>query len=134
MVARPRVDHSCTQKSVRYVTRVKHELNFGSALVARFCEQKPAKCTKTQQQFCFHFFEEFELPDVVTMRRLGVERVLTEVGAELICVTRSSLNLPCVLLRSPFFQLDQKSSPLQGVSREHKISDDDCGLVKRLSS
>ena len=47
--------------------------------------------------------EEFGLPDVVTMWVLGVERVLKEVGAKLICVNRTSLNLPYILLRSPFF-------------------------------
>ena len=46
------------------------------------------------------FFEEFGLPDVVTMWRLGVERVLKEVGAKLICVICTSLNLSCSLSSS----------------------------------
>ena len=55
MVARPRVDDSCTQTSVRYVTRVKHELNFGSALVARFCKQNQQSARKRNNNFVFIF-------------------------------------------------------------------------------
>ena len=92
MVARPRVDDSCTQKSVRYVTRVKHELNFGSALVARFCKQNQQSARRRK------------LPDVVTSWMLGVERVLKEVGAKVICVICTTLNLSCSLPSSSFFR------------------------------
>ena len=71
----------------------------------------------------FISFEEFGLPDVVTMWRLGVERVLKEVGAKLICVTCTSLNLSCSLSGSSFFffELDQKSSLQGGVKRIHDL-------------
>ena len=122
MVARPRVDDSCTQKSVRYVTRVKHELNFGSALVARFCKQNQQSARRRNNNFVLSF-EEFGLPDVVTMWRLGVERVLEEAGAKLTCVICTSLNLSCSLSSSLFFlvELDQKSSLQGGVKRIHDL-------------
>ena len=70
----------------------------------------------------FLSFEEFGLPDVVTMWRLGVERVLKEVGAKLICVICTSLNLSCSLSSSWFFfELDQKSSLQGGVKRIHDL-------------
>ena len=82
MVARPRVDDSCTQKSVRYVTRVKHELNLGAPLSQDFAN-KTSKVHEDATTILFSSFEEFGLPDVVKMWRLGVERVLKEVGAKL---------------------------------------------------
>ena len=70
----------------------------------------------------FLSFEEFGLPDVVTMWRLGVERVLKEVGAKLTCVICTSLNLSCSLSSSSFFfELDQKSSLQGGVKRIHDL-------------
>ena len=62
------------------------------------------------------------LPDVVTMWRLGVERVLKEVGAKLICVIGTSLNLSCILLRSPFFFLARPEKFVAGgVKRIHDL-------------
>ena len=71
----------------------------------------------------FLSFEEFGLPDVVTLWRLGVERVLKEGGAKLICVICTSLNLLCSLSSSSFFflELDQKSSLQGGVKRIHDL-------------
>ena len=84
---------------------------------------KTSKVHKDATTILFLSFEEFGLPDVVTMWRLGVERVLKEVGAKLICVTCTSLNLSCSLSSSSFFffELDQKSSLQGGVKRIHDL-------------
>ena len=52
---------------------------------------------------CKKTVEDFGLPDVVKMWRLGVERVLKEVGANLVRIIRTSLNLSCILSRSRSF-------------------------------
>ena len=84
---------------------------------------KTSKVHKDATTISFLSFEEFGLPDVVTMWRLGVERVLKEVGAKLICVICTSLNLSCSLSSSSFFyfELDQKSSLQGGVKRIHDL-------------
>ena len=64
---------------------------------------KTSKVHEDATTILFLSFEEFGLPDVVTMWRLGVERVLKEVGAKLICVICTSLNLSCSLSSSSFF-------------------------------
>ena len=64
---------------------------------------KTSKVHEDATTILFLSFEEFGLPDVVTMWRLGVERVLKEVGAKLICVICTSLNLLCSLSSSSFF-------------------------------
>ena len=76
---------------------------------------KTSKVHENATTILFLSFEEFGLPDVVTMWRLGVERALKEVGAKLICAIFTSLNLSCSLSSSSFFfsELDQKSL-LQG--------------------
>ena len=102
MVARPRVDDSFTQKSVRYVPRVKNDLLLLGALVARHCKQNQQSARRRNNNFVLSFVE-FGLPDVVAMWGLGVERVLKEVGANLVRIIRTSLNLPCILSRSRSF-------------------------------
>ena len=82
---------------------------------------KTSKVHEDATTILFLSFEEFGLPDVVTMWRLGVERVLKEVGAKLICVICTSLNLSCSLSSSSFFELDQKSSLQGGVKRIHDL-------------
>ena len=83
---------------------------------------KTSKVHEDATTILFLYFEEFGLPDVVTMWRLGVERVLKEVGAKLICVICTSLNLSCSLSSSSFFfELDQKSSLQGGVKRIHDL-------------
>ena len=64
---------------------------------------KTSKVHEDATTILFLSFEEFGLPDVVTMWRLGVERVLKEVGANLVRIIRTSLNLSGNLSRSPFF-------------------------------
>ena len=77
---------------------------------------------RRNNNFVFYLSKNIGLPDVVTMWRLGVERVLKEVGAKLICVTCTSLNLSCSLSSSSFFfELDQKSSLQGGVKRIHDL-------------
>ena len=84
---------------------------------------KTSKVHEDATTILFLSFEEFGLPDVVTMWRLGVERVLKEVGAKLTCVICTSLNLSCSLSSSSFFyfELDQKSSLQGGVKRIHDL-------------
>ena len=84
---------------------------------------KTSKVHENATRILFLSFEEFGLPDVVTMWRLGVERVLKEVGAKLMCVTCASLNLLRGLSSSSFlyFELDQKSSLQGGVKRIHDL-------------
>ena len=83
---------------------------------------KTSKVHEDATTILFLSFEEFGLPDVVTMWRLGVERVLKEVGAKLIYVICISLNLSCSLSSSSFFfELDQKSSLQGGVKRIHDL-------------
>ena len=84
---------------------------------------KTSKVHEDATTILFLSFEEFGLPDVVTMWRLGAERVLKEVGAKLTCVICTSLNLSCSLSSSPFFllELDQKSSLQGGVKRIHDL-------------
>ena len=71
----------------------------------------------------FLSFEEFGLPDVVTMWRLGGERVLKEVGAKLICVIRTSLNLSCILFHVHrfFFLARPEKFVAGGVKRIHDL-------------
>ena len=84
---------------------------------------KTSKVHEDATTILFLSFEEFGLPDVVKMWRLGVERVLKEVGAKLIYVICISLNLSCSLSSSSFFfsELDQKSSLQGGVKRIHDL-------------
>ena len=102
---------------------------------------KTSKVHEDATTILFVSFEEFGLPDVVTMWRLGVERVLKEVGAKLIYVICISLNLSCSLSSSSFFFRARPEKfvaggvrriHLQGVLEEYTTSDDDCGLVKPL--
>ena len=119
MVARPRVDDSCTQKSVRYVTRVQHELNFGSALVARFCKQNQQSARRRNNNFALSF-EEYRAPRCCNNVEVGSG---AGTGGGRCEIDLRNLHIVESLVRSfkfmvLFFKLDQKSS-LQGGCKEN---------------
>ena len=122
MVARPRVDDSCTQKSVRYVTRVKHELNFGSALVARLCKQNQQSARRRNNNFVF-IFRRIRAPrccnNVEVGSGAGTEGGRCEIDLRNLHIVESLVQSFKFIVF--FFELDQKSSLQGGVKRIHDL-------------
>ena len=121
MVARPRVDDSCTQKSVRDATRVKHELNFGSALVARLCKQNQQSARRRNDNFVL-IFRRIRAPrccnDVEVGSGAGPEGGWCEIDLRNLHIVESLVQSFNFIV---FFELDQKSSLQGGVKRIHDL-------------